>query len=162
MFQSEFFTAEYALGVEEKGLSVTWSALRVSYAMGGDGETNIRADLRHLAAFVRDPCTVVSCILLPLSCSMHLDMKVSAPPPSQSDVDGIWIVMHPSAAQLQFAFRHEGDPLLSEFDAGPSYILPQLSCSLHLDIEVGPLCVTHLTLDSRTPFRRSVAAFIST
>lgn len=44
--------------------------------MGGDGESNIRADMRHLAAFVRDPNTVVSCILLPFSCSMHLEMQV--------------------------------------------------------------------------------------
>ena len=67
----------FALRVEERGLSVSWSALRVSYAMGGDGESNIRADMRHLAAFVRDPITVVSCILLPFSCSMHLEMQVS-------------------------------------------------------------------------------------
>ena len=69
-----------ALRVEERGLSVSWSALRVSYAMGGDGESNIRADLRHLAAFVRDPCTVVSCVLLPFSCSMQMEMQVLLPP----------------------------------------------------------------------------------
>ena len=67
---------DFALRVEERGLSISWSALRVSYAMGGDGESNIRADMRHLAAFVRDPNTVVSCILLPFSCSMHLEMQV--------------------------------------------------------------------------------------
>lgn len=68
--------AGYALGVEERGLSLSWSAVRVSYAAGGDGESNIRADLRNLAAFVRDPCTVVSCVLLPFSCSLQMDMQV--------------------------------------------------------------------------------------
>ena len=62
--------------MEERGLSVAWSALRVSYAMGGDGESNIRADMRHLAAFVRDPSTVVTCALLPFSCSMQMEMQV--------------------------------------------------------------------------------------
>lgn len=44
--------------------------------MGGDGESNIRADMRHLAAFVRDPSTVVTCALLPFSCSMQMEMQV--------------------------------------------------------------------------------------
>ena len=70
-------TSGMALRVEERGLSITWSALRVSYAMGGDGESDIKADLRHFAAFVRDPGTVVTCLLLPFSCSMHLEMQVS-------------------------------------------------------------------------------------
>ena len=62
--------------MEERGLSITWSALRVSYAQGGDGESEVRADLRHFAAFVRDPCAIVTCILLPFSCSLHLEMQV--------------------------------------------------------------------------------------
>ena len=62
--------------MEERGLSITWSALRVSYAQGGDGESDVRADLRHFAAFVRDPCAIVTCILLPFSCSLHLEMQV--------------------------------------------------------------------------------------
>ena len=45
--------------------------------MGGDGESSILTDLRHLAAFVRDPCTVVSCVLLPFSSSVRLEMQVS-------------------------------------------------------------------------------------
>lgn len=71
-----------ALVVEDRGLSVSWSALRVAYAMGGDGESDIRADLRGLAAFVRDPGTVVTCLLLPLDCSMHLEMQAMSPPRS--------------------------------------------------------------------------------
>lgn len=63
--------------MEGRGISITWSALRLSYAMGGDGESDIKADLRHLAAFVRDPTAIVTCLLLPFSCSVHLETQVS-------------------------------------------------------------------------------------
>ena len=55
---------------------MTWSALRLCYAMGGDGESDTRIDLHNFAAFVRDPGACVSCFLLPLSGSCHIEMKV--------------------------------------------------------------------------------------
>ncbi|KAK9815754.1 hypothetical protein WJX72_009012 [[Myrmecia] bisecta] len=63
------------LHLEERGLALTWSALRFAYSMGGDGETDIRVDLRKLAAFVRDPAACVTCLLLPFSGSAHVSMQ---------------------------------------------------------------------------------------
>ncbi len=34
-------------------------------------------DVQDMAMFVRDPGSVVTCILLPLSCSMHMHQQVS-------------------------------------------------------------------------------------
>lgn len=48
----------------------------MSYAAGGDGESDLRVDLRNFAAFVRDPMALVTCLLLPHSCSVKLQMQV--------------------------------------------------------------------------------------
>lgn len=66
-----------AVSLENKGLALTWSAVRFAYAMGGDGQADMRIDIRRIAAFVRDPAACVTCLLLPLSCSAHLQISVS-------------------------------------------------------------------------------------
>jgi len=72
--------AEPARRLEERGLAVTASALRVAYAAGGDGGTDLRLDLRNAAAFVRDPDALVTCLLLPLSASARMEAQARAPP----------------------------------------------------------------------------------
>jgi hypothetical protein len=64
--------------LEQRGLAASWSGLRFAYAAGGDGESNLRVDLRNFAAFVRDPAALVTCLLLPHSCSVRLEMQVTA------------------------------------------------------------------------------------
>ena len=68
--------ADSTLALEEKGLAFTFSAVRAAYAAGGDCESDVRVDVRNLAAFVRDPAACVTCFLLPLSCTMHLKSQV--------------------------------------------------------------------------------------
>ncbi len=68
--------AEGVLAVEERGLVLVMSALRVAYAGGGDGEMALRADARNLAAFVRDPAAAVTAALLPFSLSAKYDTQV--------------------------------------------------------------------------------------
>ncbi len=72
--------AEPMRRLEERGLAVTASALRVAYAAGGDGELDARLDLRNAAAFVRDPDALVTCLLLPLSASLRLESQARAAP----------------------------------------------------------------------------------
>lgn len=62
--------------LEQRGLAAAWSGLRFAYSVGGDGESDMRLDLRNFAAFVRDPAALVTCLLLPYSCSMRLEMQV--------------------------------------------------------------------------------------
>ncbi|KAK9867091.1 hypothetical protein WJX84_006946 [Apatococcus fuscideae] len=64
-----------AVSLENKALALTWSAVRFAYAMGGDGQADMRIDIRRIAAFVRDPAACVTCLLLPLSCSAHLQIS---------------------------------------------------------------------------------------
>ena len=64
------------MSLENKGFALTWSAVRFAYAMGGDGQADMRIDIRRIAAFVRDPAACVTCLLLPLSCSAHLQISV--------------------------------------------------------------------------------------
>ena len=71
--------ADTALRLEQRGLAATWSGLRIAYAAGGDGESDTRVDLRNFAAFVRDPTALVTCLLLPHSCSIKLQMQVGCP-----------------------------------------------------------------------------------
>ncbi|BDA48870.1 hypothetical protein COCOBI_12-5530 [Coccomyxa sp. Obi] len=59
-----------AMRLEQRGLAASWSGLRFAFATGGDGESDMRVDLRNFAAFVRDPAALVSCLLLPHSCSV--------------------------------------------------------------------------------------------
>ena len=68
--------ADAALALEEKGLAFTFSAVRAAYAAGGDCESDVRVDVRNLAAFVRDPAACVTCFLLPLTCTLHLQSQV--------------------------------------------------------------------------------------
>jgi hypothetical protein len=70
--------AEGVLAVEERGLVLVMSALRVAYAGGGDGETALRTDIRDMAGFVRDPGAAVTAALLPLSAGCKYDGKVGA------------------------------------------------------------------------------------
>ena len=72
------FSAGGAVSLENKGFALTWSAVRFAYAMGGDGQADMRIDIRRIAAFVRDPAACVTCLLLPLSCSAHLQISVSS------------------------------------------------------------------------------------
>lgn len=69
--------ADTAMRLEQRGLAASWSGLRFAYAAGGDGESNLRVDLRNFAAFVRDPAALVTCLLLPHSCSVRLEMQVT-------------------------------------------------------------------------------------
>ena len=64
------------MALEEKGLAFTFSAVRAAYAAGGDCESDVRVDVRNLAAFVRDPAACVTCFLLPLTCTLHLQSQV--------------------------------------------------------------------------------------
>lgn len=66
--------------LEERGLAVTASALRLACAAGGDGGLDARLDLRNAAAFVRDPDALVTCLLLPLSASLRLESQARAAP----------------------------------------------------------------------------------
>ena len=70
------------LAVEERGLVLVMSALRVAYAGGGDGETALRTDIRDMAGFVRDPGAAVTAALLPLSAGCKYDGKVGASDPA--------------------------------------------------------------------------------
>ena len=51
----------------------------MAYAAGGDGESDTRVDARNFAAFVRDPTALVTCLLLPHSCSVRLQMQARSP-----------------------------------------------------------------------------------
>ncbi|EFN50645.1 hypothetical protein CHLNCDRAFT_144044, partial [Chlorella variabilis] len=64
------------LALEERGLALSATALRFAYSYGGDGETNIKVDLRDTAAFVRDPSARVNCAMLPFSCKVDVGTKV--------------------------------------------------------------------------------------
>lgn len=68
--------AEPALRMEQRGLALSWSALRFAYSMGGDGESDIKIDLRNVVAYARDRVAVVTCIMLPFYCSLHINMQV--------------------------------------------------------------------------------------
>lgn len=68
--------ADAVLSLEERGLALSMTALRVAYSKGGDGEQGVNLDLRQLAAFVRDPAAIVTTALLPLSCSATFMSKV--------------------------------------------------------------------------------------
>ena len=72
--------AETALRLEQRGLALAWSVLRFAYSAGGDGNSDVRFDARNLAAFVRDPAALVTCLLLPHSCSARLEMQVRPGP----------------------------------------------------------------------------------
>lgn len=89
-----------ALSLEERGLVVSSTALRVSYAYGGDGETDFRVDLRELAGFVRDPDARVNCFLLPLSCTIALRRVV----PQAAEAEEVER-LHAAAAMIQRAWR---------------------------------------------------------
>ena len=67
------------MSLEERGLVVNWSTLRMAVGQGGDGDSHIKADIDNLAAFVRDPGACVTCLLLPFSGSMELQMQVGLP-----------------------------------------------------------------------------------
>ena len=67
------------MSLEERGLVVNWSTLRMAVGQGGDGDTHMKADVDNLAAFVRDPGACVTCLLLPFSGSMDLQMQVGLP-----------------------------------------------------------------------------------
>lgn len=79
---------------------VSSTALRVSYAWGGDGETDLRVDLRELAGFVRDPGARVNCFLLPLSCTVALRRVV----PQAAEAEEVER-LHAAAATIQRAWR---------------------------------------------------------
>lgn len=68
--------AELGIDIEERGLVVNWSTFRFAFCQGGDGESDMTMDVQDLAMFVRDPGSVVTCILLPLSASMHMHQQV--------------------------------------------------------------------------------------
>ena len=67
--------SDVGVRLEDKGMATTWSALRVGWAAGGDGQSEVRVDLRNAAAFVRDPAAIISCLLLPLYASLRMEMQ---------------------------------------------------------------------------------------
>lgn len=71
-----YVCTEGVLSVEERGLVLVMSAIRVAWAGGGDGEMALRADTRSLAAFVRDPAAVVTAAIMPFALSAKYDAKV--------------------------------------------------------------------------------------
>ena len=74
-----WWCAELGTDIEERGLVINWSTFRFAFCQGGDGESDMTMDVQDLAMFVRDPGSVVTCILLPLSASMHMHQQVSPP-----------------------------------------------------------------------------------
>jgi len=64
------------LSLEERGIALSSSAIRVAYSAGGDGESVIQVDLRELAIFIRDPRARINCILQPFSCSAEVHTQV--------------------------------------------------------------------------------------
>ena len=71
--------ADLGIDIEERGLVVNWSTFRFAFCQGGDGESDMTMDVQDLAMFVRDPGSVVTCILLPLSASTHMHQQVCRP-----------------------------------------------------------------------------------
>lgn len=76
MISSTCWYADLGTDIEERGLAVNWSTFRFAICQGGDGESDMTMDVQDMAMFVRDPGSVVTCILLPLSCSMHMHQQV--------------------------------------------------------------------------------------
>lgn len=72
----EFLCTDTAMRLEQRGLAASWSGLRFAFATGGDGESDMRVDMRNFAAFVRDPAALVTCLCLPHSCSVRFEMQV--------------------------------------------------------------------------------------
>lgn len=62
--------------MEQRGIAISWSAIRFAYSMGGDGESDIKIDLQNAVAYARDRVAVVTCLMLPLYCSIHVNMQV--------------------------------------------------------------------------------------
>ena len=85
LFQPLPKLAEGVLAVEERGLVLVMSALRIAWAGGGDGEAALRADARSLAAYVRDPAAAVTAAILPFSASAKYDTQVRIGLPSPID-----------------------------------------------------------------------------
>ena len=94
------FAADSVLTLEEKGLAFTFSAVRAAYAAGGDCESDVRVDVRNLAAFVRDPVACVTCFLLPLSCTLHLKSQARPQACSNAQQGGLRAQVSPAQLQL--------------------------------------------------------------
>lgn len=102
--------AELGTDIEERGLVVNWSTFRFAFCQGGDGESDMTMDVQDLAMFVRHPGSVVTCILLPVSCSMHMHQQVS----SDSLRHGV-----PVASSITYCYRNLCiHSVLDQLDAG--------------------------------------------
>ena len=62
-----------SLALEERGLAIAASIVRVAHAAGGDGESVIKVDTQDLCTFVRDPRARVNCVLQPFSFSAEIE-----------------------------------------------------------------------------------------
>ena len=62
--------------LRDRGLSLSLHALRVAFAAGGDGESDLRLNLQDLTAFVRDPRAAVTALVLPLSGSATISLNL--------------------------------------------------------------------------------------
>lgn len=66
------------LPLEDQGFVITATALRLGYFYGGDGELEMKLDIRNAAGTVRSPGTVTTVFLLPVK-SVTLCSSVHGP-----------------------------------------------------------------------------------
>ncbi len=52
--------------MEDTGLALTVGAFRMGYFYGGDGQSQMKYDLRNAAGFIRDAAATVTNFLLPI------------------------------------------------------------------------------------------------
>ncbi|KAL0018632.1 hypothetical protein WJX77_009530 [Trebouxia sp. C0004] len=98
---ASFEDGELGIDIEDKGLVVNWTTFRFAFCQGGDGESDMTMDVQDLAMFVRDPGSVVTCILLPLSCSMHMHQQIP-----QAENHAMRVSMTGAAVVIQRWWRH--------------------------------------------------------
>lgn len=54
------------VALEETGIALSTSVLRLGYFMGGDGQSRLKVDLRNAAGFIRHEGAAVTAFLLPI------------------------------------------------------------------------------------------------
>ena len=65
--------------LEDTGLALSTSVFRLGYFAGGDGESQLKVDLRNTAGFVRHRMACVTNFLLPIKVRGRGDMRMLTP-----------------------------------------------------------------------------------